>query len=76
MELKTARTLAKLTQKELATRAGVDDSTISVVESGRRDIRSMSYESVVRIAQVLGVEAGELWPVDPLPAARAAERAL
>jgi transcriptional regulator with XRE-family HTH domain len=66
MELKIARKLARLTQKQLADLAGVDDSTISVVESGRRDIRSMSYASVVRIAQVLGVDATELWPVPPL----------
>jgi len=69
MELKIARKLARLTQKQLAERAGVDDSSISLVESGKRDIRSMSYESVFRIAYALGVSGADvvtLWPVAPL----------
>lgn len=68
MELRTARRLARLTQQQLADRAGVDTSAISRVENGERDIHSMSYDSVVRLARALGVEAEELWPVPPLPA--------
>ena len=67
MELKIARKLARLTQKQLADLAGVDDSTISVIETGKRDIRSMSYASVVRIALALGVEPADLWPVQLPP---------
>jgi transcriptional regulator with XRE-family HTH domain len=66
MELKLARKLARLTQKELADLAGVDDSFISMIESGKRDIRAVSYATVVRIARALGVEPHELFPVpDP-----------
>jgi len=63
MKLKTARKLARLTQKELADRAGVDDSFISVVENGKRDINAVGYATVVRLARALGVEPEELFPV-------------
>jgi len=66
MELKILRSVAGLTQKQLADLAGIDDSTISAIETGRRDIRSMTYESVVRISQVLGVHPDKLWPVEPV----------
>jgi transcriptional regulator with XRE-family HTH domain len=64
MELRTARRIAKLTQLELATRAGVDDSFISLLESGKREIRTTDYETVVRIARALNVTPDELFPVD------------
>ena len=64
MTLKTARKLARLTQKELADRAGVDDSFISVVENGKRDINAVGYATVVRLARALGVEPEELFPVE------------
>jgi transcriptional regulator with XRE-family HTH domain len=67
MELKIARQLARVTQLQLAELAGVDDSTISLIENGQRDIYAMSYASVVRLARALGVEPGDLWPVPPLP---------
>jgi len=66
MELRIARKIAALTQQELAQRAGVTDSFISLLESGKRDIRTASYETVVRIAHALGVEPAELWPVTAL----------
>jgi transcriptional regulator with XRE-family HTH domain len=66
MELRTARRIAKLTQLELATRAGVDDSFISLLESGKRDIRTTDYATVVRIARALNVTPDELFPVDPI----------
>lgn len=68
MELRTARKLARLTQQQLAERSGVDTSAISRVENGERDIHSMSYDSVVRLARALGVDPEELWPVPPMPA--------
>lgn len=63
MELRTARKLARLTQQQLADKAGVDISAISRVESGERSIYSMTYKSVQRLAQALGVPAIELWPL-------------
>ena len=68
MQLKTARKLAGLTQQELATRAGVDDTFISVVENGKRDIHAVGYATVVRLARALGVEPEELFPVPDQPA--------
>lgn len=67
MDLRVARKIASLTQQELAERVGVTDSFISLIESGKRDIRAVGYETVVRIAHALGVEPEDLWPVDPLP---------
>jgi transcriptional regulator with XRE-family HTH domain len=63
MELRTARRIARLTQVELADLAGVDDSFISLLESGKRDIRAVAYETVVRIARALNVTPDELFPV-------------
>jgi transcriptional regulator with XRE-family HTH domain len=66
MELRTARRIARLTQLELATRVGVDDSFISLLESGKRDIHTTDYATVVRIARALNVTPDELFPVDDL----------
>jgi transcriptional regulator with XRE-family HTH domain len=66
MELRIARQIARLSQQELAERSGVDISTISRLESGDRDVYTMAYRSVVHLAQVLGVEATALFPVEPL----------
>ena len=63
MDLRLARKLAGLTQQELADRAGVTNSFISLLEAGKRDIHSATHAHVVRIARALGVEADELWPV-------------
>ncbi len=72
MELRTARRIAQLTQLELATRAGVDDSFISLLENGKRDIRTTDYETVVRIARALNVTPDELFPVTLLEESRTA----
>lgn len=66
MELKTARRIARLSQQQLATRAGIDFSTISRLESGERDVYQLAYRSVVHLAQALGVDPAELFPVAPL----------
>jgi len=63
MQLKTARRLAGLTQQELADRAGLDNTFISVVENGKRDIHAVGYATVVRLCRALGVEPEELFPV-------------
>jgi transcriptional regulator with XRE-family HTH domain len=66
MQLRTARKIAGLTQQDLAERAGVTNAFISLLESGKRDIRTTDYATVVRIARALNVTADELFPVDEL----------
>jgi len=63
MDLRIARKIASLTQQQLAQRAGVTNSFISLIENGHRDIRTVGYETVVRLARALGVEPDELFPV-------------
>jgi len=73
MELRTARRIARLTQKQLAKLAGVDDSLISRLERGERG--KLRYESAVRIARALNVEPHEIFHVpleDESPAKRTA----
>jgi len=64
MELKTARRIAQIEQKDLAEMARVDPSTISLLESGKRDYRTTAYEIIVRISRALHVEPTELFPID------------
>lgn len=71
MELRTARRIARLTQQDLATRVGVDDSFISLLENGKRDVLTTDYGTVVRIARALNVTADELFPVPETDAADA-----
>jgi transcriptional regulator with XRE-family HTH domain len=74
MNIKLARKVAHMTQKQLAQKAGVDPSLISRLERGQRP--HASHETVIKIARALGVEAADLAPVpddrkkvDPSPAA-------
>lgn len=60
MSLRIARKIARLTQQELADRAGVDNSLISLVESGSRDLRASGYDTVASIAAALGLMPDEL----------------
>ena len=64
MDLKTARRIAKMTQAQLAERAGVDASLLSLVESGKKSIQSVGYGNVLRIARALNVEPHELFPLE------------
>jgi transcriptional regulator with XRE-family HTH domain len=57
-----ARRAARLTQRQLATRAGVDHSFISLIEAGERDLRAVGYETVATIAEVLNVTPADLCP--------------
>ena len=61
MELKTARRIARLTQQELADRAGVDQGVISRLEQGGG--RRPGYEVIVKIARALNLAPDELFPV-------------
>ena len=67
MELRTARRIARLTQTELARKAGVDPALICRLEkdgpSGGRRSRRPSYEAIVRIARALNLAPDELFPV-------------
>lgn len=68
MELKTARRIARLTQRELAARSGVDESTISLLENDKRHYGDVAYTDIVNLARALNVEPDELFPVPELPA--------
>ena len=63
MDLKVARRIARLTQSELAAAAGVDDSFISLIESGKREIETVNYRTVVLLARALNVTPEELFPI-------------
>ena len=69
MDLKVARQIAGLTQRELAKRSGIDDAVICELETEQRDVYRMKYRDVVHLAQALGVDVTLLFPVTPvLPA--------
>lgn len=55
--LRELRTRAGLTQKELGVRAGADDTYLSQVENGQRDIR---WSTVTRLLRALDVTLGDL----------------
>ena len=57
MTLIEARRRADLTQDELAEKSGVDQTTISSLETGRREPQ---FSTVLRLAKALGVQADEL----------------
>jgi len=61
--LRTIRRAAGLTQLQLARRARVDHSLISLLESGKRDLASVGYATAVRLAAALHVTPDELIPV-------------
>jgi transcriptional regulator with XRE-family HTH domain len=63
MDLKIARQIARLTQRELADRSGVDESTISMIETDKRDYGAVGYRDIVKIARALGVDLPLLFPV-------------
>ncbi len=55
--LRELRTRAGITQKELATRASADDTYISQVETGHRDIR---WSTITRLLMALDVSVADL----------------
>lgn len=64
-KLKQLRLAAKLSQEELASRAGIDRTYVSSCERGRRNI---SLQTIYRLAAALGVEpAAMLTPASSLP---------
>ncbi len=69
MNLRTARRLKDITQAQLAERAGVDQTTISDIECGRN--RNPSWQTVKLIADALGVQPEEIFPVSASKGAEA-----
>lgn len=57
LAIREKRTQSKLTQTELAELAGLDRSYIGGVERGERNL---SFASLLRIADALGVKLSEL----------------
>ena len=55
--LRDLRRAQGLTQKELAERAGADDTYLSQVEHGRRDIR---WSTITRLLQALDLSLDDL----------------
>lgn len=66
MDLKVARQIARLTQQQLAERAGVDPSAISLIENDKRAYGRANYATIIRIARALNVEPEVLFPLEPL----------
>jgi transcriptional regulator with XRE-family HTH domain len=60
-EVRRRREELGLTGAQLAARAGMAPSAVSQIETGKR---SPSSASVIKLAQALGVEAGELFPLE------------
>ena len=63
MNLKIARQIARLTQRQLARQAGVDEATISLLERGEREYTQTGYAAIVRLARALHVDPELLFPV-------------
>lgn len=63
MGLKLARQIKRLTQRQLAQRSGVAESTISLIEGGKRSYAQVGYADVVRLARALGVDPELVFPV-------------
>jgi transcriptional regulator with XRE-family HTH domain len=61
--LKKYRKQQKLTQEELARKSGVDQCTISRIESGQ--IKHPRWDIVSRLAKTLAVSPEKLFPVKP-----------
>lgn len=60
--LKLARQILKLTQLQLARRAGVDVALICRLERGR-NVRP-SYAAIVKIARAVNLAPDELFPIE------------
>jgi transcriptional regulator with XRE-family HTH domain len=65
MCLRVARKIARLSQKELASRSGINLGVISRLESGERKLTN--YNHILRLADVLGVTPPELMSFADIP---------
>jgi len=58
--LRSLRERAKLTQADIGYRAGVDQTYVSMIETGKRDIRHVSAERMLRLLQAYGLKKEEI----------------
>lgn len=58
MNVRVARARAGLSQKELAEKSGICETTISFIENGKQEMIRMS--TLQKLAEVLGVDVGQL----------------
>lgn len=63
MNLKVARQIAHLTQRELGRKAGVDPTTISLLENNRKDYHTAQYATIVHLSRALNCDPELLFPV-------------
>ena len=63
MRLRAERKKRRWTQKELAEMVGVNQMTISAIES--KKVKSPSWALVCRISEVMGLEPEFIFPVKP-----------
>jgi len=64
LRVKELRDRLGWTQMKLAAEAGMHPTEISNIEHGNRDVKGAT---LVKLANALSVEVGELFPKDPLP---------
>jgi len=62
MTLREARAKRGLTQEELAKQSGVEQTTISNLETGR--VQSPAWDTVARLCRVLKFKPEEVFPVE------------
>lgn len=60
MSLQSERKRRKISTEDIAYFAGVSRRTIEAYESGARDIKKASYETLSKISRVLGVPIEKL----------------
>lgn len=60
MSLQSERKKRKISTDDIAHLTGISRRTIEAYENGQRDIRKASYESLAKIAKVLGISIQEM----------------
>lgn len=61
MSLQSERKKRKMSTDDIAHLTGVSRRTIEAYESGSRDVRKASYETLEKIAKVIGVPIKKLF---------------
>lgn len=67
MTLREARVKRGLTQEELADQSGIEQATISNLETGR--VQSPAWDTVAKLCRVLKVKPEDVFPVPSQKAA-------
>lgn len=69
MTLEQARSLVKISQRQLAREAGIGNDTVSRIERGQTDPADVSYGDILRIVRALqrsglpGLKPEDVFPV-------------